>query len=104
MLVVGVIRSFLTISFLFLTELTWTNSLVAKTDLLATSKIELPRGDPSHVFIFGLGYTGLALASSLKTKFPDCLISGTCRSLSKADNLKKLGIQTHIFDPDVSKD
>ena len=57
---------------------------------------------PTHVFIFGLGYTGLALVASIKEKFPDCLVSGTCRSVDKATNLLGLGIQSFIFDPDVS--
>lgn len=103
MFLVAKIRGFLIVSLLLLTELKWTNSLVAKPDIFATPKVESTKGIPSHVFIFGLGYTGLALASSLRTKFPDCLISGTCRSISKAENLRKFGIQTHIFDPDVSQ-
>ena len=57
---------------------------------------------PNHVFIFGLGYTGLALVSAIKREYPECIISGTCRSLDKAENLKKFGIETYIFDPDVS--
>ena len=57
---------------------------------------------PTNVFIFGLGYTGLALVASIKEKFPDCLVSGTCRSVDKATNLLGLGIQSFIFDPDVS--
>ena len=56
---------------------------------------------PSHVFIFGLGYTGLALASSIKNQFPNCIVSGTCRSEDKAENLRKFGIRTFVFDPDV---
>lgn len=103
MIFIAKIRGFLTVTLLLLIELTWTNSLVAKPDIFATPKIESTKVIPSHVFIFGLGYTGLALASSLKSKFPDCLISGTCRSISKAENLRKFGIQTHIFDPDVSQ-
>lgn len=59
---------------------------------------------PSHIFIFGLGYTGLALVSSIKKRYPDCLISGTCRSLDKAESLMKFGIVPYIFDPDVSFD
>eukprot|EP00596_Hydrurales_sp_CCMP1899_P002147 CAMPEP_0119036484 /NCGR_PEP_ID=MMETSP1177-20130426/4212_1 /TAXON_ID=2985 /ORGANISM="Ochromonas sp, Strain CCMP1899" /LENGTH=481 /DNA_ID=CAMNT_0006996413 /DNA_START=450 /DNA_END=1895 /DNA_ORIENTATION=- len=33
-------------------------------------------------------------------KYPDCSISGTCRSKDKSENLMKFGIQPHIFNPD----
>ena len=56
---------------------------------------------PQHVFIFGLGYTGLGLASTL-TRFPGCVVSGTCRTDDKVKALNDLGIDAHVFDTDGS--
>ena len=79
-----------------------TNFTTEATKPMSSRQIQRVDVIPSHVFIFGLGYTGLALVSSIKNKFPQCVISGTCRSVDKAVNLKKFGIQPFIFDPDVS--
>ena len=96
----GSTANFLHIALVLVVLLTWPISLAAKlTAYTCKSSTSLA---PNHVFIFGLGYTGLALASSIKSQFPDCIISGTCRSIEKAENLKKFGIQPFIFDPDVS--
>lgn len=61
-----------------------------------------PSPPPRHVFIFGLGYTGLALASDLLARYPGgaCVVSGTCRTVDKASALTTLGIDAHVFDTD----
>ena len=56
-----------------------------------------------RVFIWGLGYTGLGIANILlKNQYlhQECVVSGTCRTYEKAQNLRKLGIDAHIFDVD----
>ena len=57
---------------------------------------------PRHVFIFGLGYSGLAFASDLLARYPGgaCVVSGTCRTDDKAAALTALGIDAHVFDTD----
>ena len=92
------------IALLLLIQIVSTNLTTEASKLKFSTQIQRADVTPSHVFIFGLGYSGLALVSSLKRAFPDCVISGTCRSLDKADNLKKFGIQPFIFDPDVRSD
>jgi hypothetical protein len=54
------------------------------------------------VFIFGLGYTGLAIAQSIRDQFPDCSVCGTCRTLEKAKTLRHLGLDACVFNPDDS--
>src|SRR5262245_9792053 len=51
-----------------------------------------------HLFCFGLGYTGTALAQSLLQD--GWRVSGTCRSPEKAAQLQALGIATRLFDRD----
>lgn len=53
-----------------------------------------------RVFIFGLGYTGLGVANVIMKKFPDCVVSGTCRSEEKKESLTNLGIDAHCFNVD----
>jgi hypothetical protein len=89
------------IALLLLIQIVSTNFTTEASKLKFSTQIQRADVTPSHVFIFGLGYSGLALVSSIKRVFPDCVISGTCRSLDKAENLKKFGIQPFIFDPDV---
>lgn len=89
------------ITLLLLTQIVSSNFTTEASKLKFSTQIQRADVTPSHVFIFGLGYSGLALVSSLRRDFPDCVISGTCRSLDKAENLKKFGIQPFIFDPDV---
>lgn len=56
---------------------------------------------PPDIFIFGLGYTGLAVARAAKQQWGDaCRVSGTCRTQSKADALQKIGIEAFPFDID----
>ena len=58
------------------------------------------------VFIWGLGYTGLGISNNLvnlaRTELgePECVVSGTCRSEEKAQSLRRLGIDAHVFDVD----
>jgi len=51
-----------------------------------------------HLFCFGLGYTGTILAQSLLQD--GWRVSGTCRSVEKAAQLRELGIETSLFDRD----
>jgi len=56
---------------------------------------------PTDIFIFGLGYTGLAVARAAKQEWGDvCRIAGTCRSQHKANALRKIGIEAFPFDID----
>ncbi len=53
-----------------------------------------------HLFCFGLGYTGTALARSV---FQDgWTVAGTCRTPEHQAALAEAGITTHIFDRDHS--
>lgn len=64
-------------------------------------KPETTDGGQKHgnrVFIFGMGYTSLALANSLKKQGWD--VVGTCRSEEKREALELRGFQTHRFNPD----
>lgn len=51
-----------------------------------------------HLFCFGLGYSAIALARSLKQQ--GWRVSGTCRSAEKQSRLNDLGIAATIFDRD----
>ena len=53
-----------------------------------------------HLFCFGLGYTGAALASSVL--WDGWTVSGTCRTADHQAALGAAGISTHIFDRDHS--
>jgi len=53
-------------------------------------------GISQHFFCFGLGYTGEALARVLLAR--GWRVSGTCRDPVRADRLKGLGINVHLFD------
>ncbi|KAG0621262.1 hypothetical protein M758_3G006000 [Ceratodon purpureus] len=55
-------------------------------------------GVPSSVFIFGMGYTSLALANSLRKRGWE--VAGTCRSEEKRIALESRGFQAHRFNPD----
>lgn len=48
-----------------------------------------------QVFCFGLGYCALAFARHLQAQ--GWRVAGTCRTPEKADQLRALGITTHIF-------
>ena len=53
------------------------------------------------IFIFGVGYTGLAVARAARQRWGNaCRVAGTCRSQQKADALNKLGIEAFPFDID----
>ena len=55
-----------------------------------------------NVFIFGVGYTGLALAHAIQRRWPNkCTISGTCRTKEKAEHLQRTyGVDAFKFDVD----
>ena len=59
---------------------------------------------PAHVFIFGLGYTGLAIASYIKREYLDCIVSGCCTKEEKVEALRKLGINAVVFNTDSCHD
>ncbi|MBT4710213.1 MAG: SDR family oxidoreductase [Alphaproteobacteria bacterium] len=52
----------------------------------------------SHLFCFGLGYTGTALAKSLMAD--GWTVSGTCRTAEHQKTLADDGITAHLFDRD----
>jgi len=69
--------------------------------LETTGRASALASPPKHLFIFGLGYTGLAISELFSSTFgPQLKISGTCREVEKQANLNRLGIDTHIFDLD----
>jgi len=51
-----------------------------------------------HLFCFGLGFSGLALAERLRAR--GWRVSGTTRSADKARELSARGITTHAFGPE----
>jgi nucleoside-diphosphate-sugar epimerase len=51
-----------------------------------------------HLFVFGLGYTALALVARLTAEGWN--ISGTCRESARADALRARGVTVHLFDRD----
>jgi len=51
-----------------------------------------------HLFCFGLGYSGIALARNLLAE--GWRVSGTCRETDHAVALKELGVEVHLFDRD----
>lgn len=58
-------------------------------------------GEPNprnKVFIFGMGYTSLALANTLRKQGWE--VAGTCRSEEKRSALKTRGFRAHRFNPD----
>jgi nucleoside-diphosphate-sugar epimerase len=48
-----------------------------------------------HLFCFGLGYSGQAIARNLLAQ--GWQVSGTCRDQAKADSLRRQGIIPHLF-------
>jgi hypothetical protein len=59
-------------------------------------------GEEKRLFIFGAGYTGLALAVAARHRWNKdiCTISGTCHTTQKADSLRYrilLLVKTNIF-------
>jgi nucleoside-diphosphate-sugar epimerase len=52
----------------------------------------------SHLFCFGLGYTGTALAKSLLAD--GWTVSGTCRTEDHQKTLADAGVTAHLFDRD----
>ena len=52
--------------------------------------------DSKSIFIFGLGYVGIAVATALKEQ--GWRVSGTCRNINKINALKQQGIQGYLFD------
>ena len=56
---------------------------------------------PPQLFIFGVGYTGLAVARAARQRWGQaCRIAGTCRTQYKADALQQVGIEAFPFDLD----
>ena len=54
----------------------------------------------SHLFCFGFGYVGLAVAHALAGK--DFQVTGTCRSQEAVDDLADMGFEALVFDaPDA---
>lgn len=49
----------------------------------------------SSIFIFGLGYVGLSIASKLR--YMGCKVSGTCTNINKMKSLRELGINAYLF-------
>ncbi|MBN9023285.1 MAG: SDR family oxidoreductase [Rhizobiales bacterium] len=49
-----------------------------------------------HLFVFGLGYTGLAFARAMRPAAAS--VAGTVRSPDKAAALRAEGIEAHVFD------
>ncbi len=49
-----------------------------------------------HLFCFGLGYTGTAVARNLLAE--GWRVSGTCREIEHAEALTELGVEVHLFD------
>jgi nucleoside-diphosphate-sugar epimerase len=49
-----------------------------------------------RLFIFGLGFSGLEIATLARTQ--GWHVAGTCRTADKAAELQDLGIETHLFD------
>jgi nucleoside-diphosphate-sugar epimerase len=57
--------------------------------------------DKRSIFIFGLGYVGTALATSLlKDGWKVC---GTCTNVIKIRSLRSLGIEAYLFDEDSGR-
>lgn len=50
----------------------------------------------TRLFIFGLGYSGLEIAKLAQTS--GWTVAGTCTTPDKAEKLRALGIETHLFD------
>jgi len=55
-----------------------------------------PGQDPPRLFVFGLGYTALALAERLAAQ--GWRIAGTCRAPERIAALRARGIEAHLFD------
>jgi nucleoside-diphosphate-sugar epimerase len=56
----------------------------------------LPFGTRYRLFVFGLGYSALALAKRARAQ--GWRVAGTCRSAEKKAALEALGIEAHLFD------
>lgn len=54
------------------------------------------KNEVKSIFIFGLGYVGMAVATALKEQ--GWRVSGTCRNINKINTLKERGIQGYLFD------
>lgn len=52
-----------------------------------------------RLFVFGLGYTGLALAADLLAEGWE--VAGTCRGEDKRRHLREAGIDAHVFHRDL---
>jgi len=50
----------------------------------------------TRLFIFGLGYSGLEIAKLARAS--GWTVAGTCTNPEKAERLRALGIETHVFD------
>ena len=55
---------------------------------------------PSRLFIFGFGYTTLALLRSLRADGGVWEVSGACTSKEKAQALREAGVDAHVWHPD----
>ena len=60
---------------------TWNPRMVIRDDNGHGIRYELPR--PIKLFVFGVGYTGLALAHAAKARWQDVEVFGTCRSAGR---------------------
>jgi len=62
----------------------------------------MDRRRENHLFCFGLGFSGLALATRLQAR--SWRVSGTTRAVDKAQALTARGIPTRVFAPDQKLD
>jgi nucleoside-diphosphate-sugar epimerase len=49
-----------------------------------------------HLFVFGLGYSGLEIAKLAKAE--GWTVAGTCTTADKAERMRALGIEAYLFD------
>ena len=55
-----------------------------------------------RVFIFGLGYVGAEVATTL-AKEPGFRVCGTCTNVKKMEYMRSLGIRAYLFDSEAGK-
>lgn len=60
----------------------------------------VPVSEPNHVLIFGLGFTGRAIARALLSAPRTGSVVGTCRDESAAEQRAREGFSTVLFDAD----
>jgi len=72
--------------------------LLAITSVKHEGNLEIGVGlEGSRVMVLGLGYVGLAVASSIRRQWPDVQVSATCRNPHKAGILRAHGIPTYVY-------